>query len=130
MESKVSAYGLMDFIEKAATKARADIEHSYIDNIKAYFDKDNRPRFISIRDGDKETVIPEICLAGLRPVNIKSVNINMECGIEGVENNELILDLSKEGDKNRISISIAFNTDDIPEGVMRINDKLISEYDV
>jgi hypothetical protein len=128
MENKISAYNLLDIIEVAVSKAKKDIEYQYINYIKSYFNKDNTPKLINMDINSKIVSIPEICMTNLNPINIKTVNINFDCGLEGIENNDLMLCLLKDNTKNKININITLNSEDIPESIMRINDMLISEY--
>lgn len=128
MENKISAYNLLDIIEVAVSKAKKDIEYQYINYIKSYFNKDNTPKLINMDINSKIVSIPEICMTNLNPINVKTVNINFDCGLEGIENNDLMLCLLKDDTKNKININITLNSEDIPESIMRINDMLISEY--
>lgn len=128
MENKISAYNLLDIIEVAVSKAKKDIEYQYINYIKSYFNKDNTPKLINMNINSKIVSIPEICMTNLNPINVKTVNIDFDCGLEGIENNDLMLCLLKDNTKNKININITLNSEDIPESIMRINDMLISEY--
>lgn len=128
MGNKISAYNLLDIIETAVSKARENIEHQYINNIKSYFNDNNTPKLINIDINSSIISIPEICVANLKPINVKSVNINFDCCLESIENNELMLNLSRDDTKEKININITLNCEKAPEGVMRINDRLISEY--
>lgn len=128
MENKVTAYNLMDILESAVSQARENIQRQYINNIKSYFNDDNTPKLINININSKIISIPQMCITNLTPIGVKTVNINFDCCIEGIENNELMLDLSKDDTKPKINISIVLNSEEPPEAVMRINDKLISEY--
>lgn len=128
MENKVTAYHLMNILESSVAKVRENIEHQYIDNIKSYFKEDKIPKSVNIEINSKTISVPEMCIANLQPINVKSVNIDFDCCIEGIENNEFMLDLSKSDAKNKISINIVLNSENVPEAVIRINDMLISEY--
>lgn len=128
MENKVSAFNLLNILESAVSKARECVEHQYIDNIKSYFNEDQTPKLFNVDVNSQSVSLPEICIANLKPINVKAVNINFDCNIEGIESNELVLDLLKSDKKNKININIVLNSEDIPEAVMKINDMLISEY--
>lgn len=128
MENKVTAYNLMDILESSVSKAKENIQRQYINNIKSYFNNDNTPKLINININSKIISIPQMCITNLNPISIKNVNINFDCCIEGIENNELMLNLSKDDTKPKINISIVLNSEETPEAVMRINDRLISEY--
>lgn len=128
MENKVAAYNLLNIIESSVSKAKKDIEYQHILYIKSYFNEDNTPKMINVDINSKIISIPEICLANLKPINVKSVNISFDCCIEGIENNELMLNLLKDDTKNKIDINITLNSEEASESVMRINDMLISEY--
>lgn len=128
MENKVSAYNLLDILESSVFKAKENIQHQYIENIKSYFNEDGSPKLISVNTDSKTIPIPTMCLTNLRPINIKSINIDFNCAIEGVENNDLMLNLSKDETMAHININIILNSEEPPEGVMRVNDILISEY--
>lgn len=128
MENKVTAYNLMDILESSVSKAKENIQRQYINNIKSYFNDDNTPKLINININSKIISIPQMCITNLNPISIKNVNINFDCCIEGIENNELMLNLSKDDTKPKINISIVLNSEETPEAVMRINDRLISEY--
>lgn len=128
MENKVSAYNLLNLLESAVLKARESVEHQYIDNVKSYFKEDQTPKMIHVEVDSQTVSLPEMCIASLKPINVKAININFDCCIDGVENKELVLDLSRSDAKNKININIVLNSEDMPESVMRINDMLISEY--
>jgi len=128
MESKVSAYNLLDIVETAVSKAKKNIDFQYINHIKSYFNEDNTPKLINVDINSKIVSIPEFCMTNIKPLNVKSVSINFECCLEGVENNNLMLNLLKDDTKNKININIIFNSEEVSESVMRINDMLISEY--
>lgn len=128
MENKVSAYNLLNILESAVSKARESVERQYIDSVKSYFNEDKTPKLINVEVNSQTISLPEICTANLKPINVKAVNIDFDCCIEGVDSNELILDLSRSNRKNKININIVLNSEDAPEAVMRINDMLISEY--
>ena len=128
MENKVTAYNLMDILESSVSKAKENIQRQYINNIKSYFNDDNTPKLINININSKIISIPQMCITNLNPISIKNVNINFDCCIEGIENNELMLNLSKDDTKPKINLSIVLNSEETPEAVMRINDRLISEY--
>ena len=128
MENKVSAYNLISILESAVSKAQECVERQYIDNLKSYFNEDKTPRQINIEVNSQQIALPEICAASLKPIRVKEINLNFDCCIEGINNNELMLNLLKSNKKNNININIVFNSEDVPEAVMRINDMLISEY--
>ena len=128
MKNKVNTYNLLNIIESSVSNAKKAIEHQYINHIKSYFNDDNTPKLINIDINSNIISIPEICLTNLNPINVKSVNINFECCLEGIENNELILNLLKDDTKNKININITLNSEEAPESTMRINDIILSEY--
>ena len=128
MENKVSVYNLISILESAVSKAQECVERQYIDNLKSYFNEDKTPRQINLEVNSQPVTLPEICASSLRPISVKEININFDCCIEGINNNELMLDLLKSNKKNNININIVLNSEDVPEAVMRINDMLISEY--
>lgn len=128
MENKASAYSLLHILEHSAAKAREDIERQYIDNIKSYFDKNGNPKTITVNNNSDTITIPEMCITNLKPINVKSVNINFSCYIEEISGDDLILNLENNDNKEKISVSIVLDSEETPEGVMRINDRLISEY--
>ncbi len=128
MENKVSAYSLLHILEYSAAKAREDIERQYINNIKSYFDPNGVPKTITINNNSDTIKVPEMCITNIKPVNVKSVNINFSCCIEEINGCDLILNLEKNDNKEKINVSIVLDSEEIPEGVMRINDRLISEY--
>ncbi|MCH5197072.1 MAG: DUF2589 domain-containing protein [Oscillospiraceae bacterium] len=128
MENKVSAYNLISILESAVSKAQESVGRQYTDNLRSYFNEDKTPKQINLEVNSQSVVLPEICTANLKPISVKEININLSCCIEGVDNNELILDLSKSDEKNNIKINIVLNSENEPEAVMRINDMLISEY--
>ena len=128
MENKVSAYNLISILESSVSKAQESVGRQYIDNLKSYFNEDKTPKQINFEVNSQTVALPEICAANLKPISVKEININFDCCIEGIENNELVLDLSKSDEKNNIKINIVLNSEDVPEAVMRINDVLISEY--
>ena len=128
MVNKVSAYDLISILEGAVSKAQESVERQYLDNLKSYFNEDKTPKQINIEVNSQSVALPEICAASLKPVSVKEININFDCCIEGIDKNELLLDLSKSNKKNNININIVLNSGDAPEAVMRINDMLLSEY--
>ncbi|MCM1062042.1 MAG: DUF2589 domain-containing protein [Eubacterium sp.] len=128
MENKASAYSLLHILEYSAAKAREDIERQYIDNIKTYFNENGTPKTITVNNDSDTITVPEMCITNLKPINVKSVNISFSCCIEKINGDDLILSLEKNDNKEKVSVSIVLDTEETPEGVMRINDRLISEY--
>jgi len=128
MEHKISALSLMDILESSVVKVQESIGRQYIDDIRSFFQEDSTPKVMNILVNSETISVPEISMVSLHQINLKSVNIHFECGIEGVENNELMLDLAKDETKNKIDINIVLSSEEAPEGIMRINDGLISEY--
>lgn len=128
MENNVSAYNLFNIIEAAVLRAKSNMEYQYIDYIKSYFNEDNSPKMINMNINSKIISVPKICLSNLKPISIKSVNINFDCCLEGVENDNLMVSLLKDDAKNKININITLDSETASEGIMRINDMLISDY--
>ncbi len=128
MENKVSAYNLLDIVETAVSKAKKNIDCQYINYIKSYFNDDNTPKLINVDINSKIVSIPEFCMTNIKPLNVKSVSVSFECSLEGIENDNLMLSLLKDDTKNKMNINIILNSEEASEGIMRINDTLISEY--
>lgn len=128
MKHTVSACKFMEILELAMTKAGQAMDQEYQKTICSCFQEDGTPKSFQISVGQETLSVPRLCMARLNPLSLKTIHLDFDCRIEGIQKGELMLNLSKDDSRLPMHVEIILQSEDPSEGVMRINDKLISEY--
>ncbi len=128
MKHTVSAYQFIEILELSMAKAGQAMDREYQKNICSCFREDGTPKDFRIRAGQESLSVPRLCMARLNPLSLKTIRLDFDCCIEGIQKGELMLNLSKNDSKLPMHVEIVLQSEDPSEGIMRINDRLISEY--
>lgn len=128
MKHTISACHFLKILECSMAKAQEALEQEYQTHIQTFFRKDGTPNTFQVQTGTETLSVPQLCLAGQNPLSLKTIHLNFDCCIEGIQKGDLMLNLSKQDSRLPMHIDIVLQSEGPAEGVMRINDRLLSEY--
>ncbi len=128
MKHTVSACKFMEILELSMAKAEEAMDLEYQKTLHSCFQEDGTPKTFRIQAGTETLSVPRLCMTRLNPLSLKAIHLNFDCCIEGIRKGELMLNLSKDDSRLPMHVEIILQSEAPSEGIMRINDKLISEY--
>jgi len=111
----------------AVTESQKTVEGDYIENLnKTYFDKDGKPKTVTVELGEKTVEVPVFSLVPHNALKIAECELDFEVdlNLEGKEAKSCFGKLRK---KRMANVRIKFAGCDQAEGLARIGDSLVKK---
>jgi len=141
MSDEIQFDALCDSIHEAVIKATSTAKEQHLRDIEEFIGKDGKPKTVKLllpsqdpeRSDDVEYNVPIFSLVPHKSLLVSEISVDFTCKFRSLKSKNkrakaaiaAALSRSKSGTSSEATVNIKFVASDPPEGLARINDRLL-----
>ena len=141
MSDEIQFDALCASIHAAVVQATSTAKEQHLRDVEEFIDKEGKPKTVKLvlpsqdpdREGDVEYNVPIFSLVPHKSLTVSEISVDFTCKFRSLKSKNkkakatiaAALSKSKSGASSEANVNIKFVASDPPEGLARINDRLL-----